>query len=719
MKNINCFRGWLRSEQNLECSDEPGTGKIDRNATAYPIIVFFFLLTGLFFSGSVFSQNAQLVADIDTTAKDLAEVVITGQYKPQSVKQSVYQVRTISKEQIQRQAASKLQDVLNTQLNIRFSQDLATGGSDISMLGLSGQNVKILIDGVPMIGRQGTSNEININNIEVNSIERIEIIEGPMSVIYGADALAGVINIITKKPKKERLAVNARILEETIGKDYGISQGIHNQYIGVSGSFKNWYAAGNIGRNLFNGWKDTLTGRELAWHKKDQTAGNAMIGYRTNRLNVYYRLDGLDEIIINPANLPGNGQPAIDQKYITDRLMQQLQGAYTFNNNFSANAQVSYTHFFRQVYSTLYYPNGDVRVATAPGLHSQTTFDGFTFRGTAVYRVSKVISFQPGADINLESGDGERLKAGVQNINDYAFFITSEITPGSKVNIRPGLRFVNNSVYDAPPVIPSINTKFALTNAIDLRLAYAKGFRAPSIRELYYDFFDASHSIEGNPDLKAETSDSYTGSLVWKTATKNTAKFITTLSGFYNDVKNLIGYAGKANDPTVTTYINISKYKTRGVSINSNVIVKNLNASVGFAYTGRYNDYSETDKDLPEFKWSPEVNAVISYSFPKIGLDANIFYKFTGKLPFYQSVTENNQSVIKLVETEGYHWTDFSVNKRIFKLLTINAGIRNLFDVTRINNTATGGGVHSAIGARPIGYGRSYFAGLAFSWEKN
>ena len=141
-------------------------------------------LVMMLFLVEVFSQE-------DTTAKEMGEVIVTGQYKPQSVKNSVYQVRTISKERIQKQAATKLQDVLNSELNIRFSQDPATGGSDISMLGLSGQNVKILLDGMPMIGRQGTSNEININQIDVNTIERIEIIEGPMSVIYGADALAG------------------------------------------------------------------------------------------------------------------------------------------------------------------------------------------------------------------------------------------------------------------------------------------------------------------------------------------------------------------------------------------------------------------------------------------------------------------------------------------------------------------------------------------------
>ena len=102
-----------------------------------------------------------------------------------------------------------MQDALNNELNIRFSQDLATGGSDITMMGLKGQNVKILIDGLPMVGRQGTSNEIDINQIDINSIERIEIVEGPMSVVYGADALAGVINIITKKARP-KISVSAR-----------------------------------------------------------------------------------------------------------------------------------------------------------------------------------------------------------------------------------------------------------------------------------------------------------------------------------------------------------------------------------------------------------------------------------------------------------------------------------------------------------------------------
>ena len=648
----------------------------------------------------------------------LDEVVVTGQYQPQSVKRSVYQVRVISKERIQKQAATKLQDVLNTELNIRFSQDLATGGSNMSMMGLGGQNVKILLDGVPMVGRQGTSNEINVNQIDINAIERIEIIEGPMSVVYGADALAGVINIITKKPKKEKLAVNARLQEESVGDEYGFDQGIHNQYLGLSGTLKNWQFSGGIGRNLFTGWKDTAVGRELIWHKKDQIVANASVGYHTEKFNIYYRLDGLDEIITNPGNYAGNPPKALDQEYITDRIMQQLQSSYIFNAKLSANVVGSYTHFTRQVYTTTVNQNNDVRLAIGPGLQSISTFDGITVRATAVYKPSAVISFQPGIDINSESGEGERIKTGTQTISDYAFFITSEITAGKKFSVRPGLRFMKNSVYDSPPVIPSINAKYSITDGLDFRLAYAMGFRAPSIRELYYDFHDASHDINGNPDLKAESSNSITGSLAWKAVQKTSLVLTTTLSGFYNDIKDRIDIGQLSPTNPNFTYINIGTYKTRGLALNNNLNYKNLNAALGFSYTFLYNEYEQNKESLPEYTETPEVNATLGYSFPKIGLDFNFYYKFTGKRPYYQLTTNGGQTDFLLVETGSYNWADFTVNKKLFKYFILNAGVKNIFDVTTVNNAGFSGGAHANSGATPIGYGRSYFAGLAFNWAK-
>src|SRR5690606_17844973 len=106
----------------------------------------------------------------------------------------------INQEQIRLRGATNIQSVLNTELGMRFSNDLTLGTSDIELMGMSGQNVKILLDGVPVIDR-GSTRE-SLGQIDINTVEKIEIVEGPMSVSYGSDALAGVINIITKKQQE-------------------------------------------------------------------------------------------------------------------------------------------------------------------------------------------------------------------------------------------------------------------------------------------------------------------------------------------------------------------------------------------------------------------------------------------------------------------------------------------------------------------------------------
>lgn len=668
------------------------------------------------------AQDTADDSSVVTKEKELGEVVVvTGQYKPQSVKNSVYQVRVITKERIQKQGAVKLQDVLNNELNIRFSQDPALGGSDITMLGLPGQNVKILIDGLPMIGRQGTSNEININQIDVNTIERIEIVEGPMSVVYGSDALAGVINIITKKANPSQLSVTARLQEETVGKEYGVKGGIHSQNVGLSLRHKKWEVGGNFGYYYFGGWRGDSTNRELAWHWKDQITGSGYVGFTTSRFNIRYRFDGLDEIITNPGNFTihspeADDDYAQDQEYLTHRAMHQLQTGYFINSHLSFQAQGSFTDYSRQTFTTqVSQKTGAVTMSPAEGVQSKVKFQGVTVRASALYQALPILSFQPGVDINLESGEGERLASGTSKVNDYAGYLTAEFNPIAGLNIRPGIRHVWNSVYDAPGLIPSINVKYALTKNIDFRGAYAKGFRAPTLRELYFNFFDANHQIVGNPDLKAETSNSYTASFELRTITAQKMSLTTTLSGFYNDVKNLIDYALNPNNPIEFRLTNLFHSKTAGVSINNVINYNYLSFSIGASYTGFYNRVSEDVKSEDQLLWSPEVNAVIGYTFPKIGLDANFFYKFTGRRVLPTLV--NNDVIIS--KQEGYHNADVTINKKLFRMFTITAGVRNLFDVVNLrSNTIASGGAHTSSASRVIGYGRSYFAGLQFNWNK-
>jgi outer membrane receptor for ferrienterochelin and colicins len=682
--------------------------------------IYMFILSACFISAAAAQDSVD-----DSTAvskeRELGEVVVTGQYKPQSVKNSVYQVRVITKERIQRQGAIKLQDVLNNELNIRFSQDPSLGGSDITMLGLPGQSVKILLDGLPLIGRQGTSNEININQIDVNTIERIEIVEGPMSVVYGSDALAGVINIITKKAGPSSLSVTARLQEETVGKEYGVKGGIHQQNAGLSWRYKKWEIGGNFGYNYFGGWQGDSTNRELAWHWKDQITGSAYVGFTTSRFNIRYRFDGLDEIITNPGNFTSyvpeaDDWYAQDQEYLSRRAMHQLQTGYFVNSKLSFQAQASYTDYSRQTFTTqVSQKTGAVTMSPAAGVQSKVEFQGVTIRASSLIQPLSYLSFQPGIDINLESGEGERLADGTSRVNDIAGYLTAELKI-SRFQLRPGIRVINNSVYDAPPVIPSVNVKVGLTDKIDFRGAYARGFRAPTLRELYFNFFDANHQIIGNPDLKAETSNSYTASFEMRSTTAQGIKLTTTVSGFYNEVKNLIDFALNPNNNNQFMLVNVSNSKTAGASISNTINHKNLTFTLGASYTGFYNVYSESVKSEDALLWSPEVNSIIGYTFSRIGLDANLFYKFTGRR--LQPTLNSNDEVI-MSRQEAYHNADITVNKKLFKLFTITAGVRNLFDVVNLrNSTPASGGAHTSSVSRVIGYGRSYFAGLQFNWNK-
>ncbi|HYF71118.1 MAG TPA: TonB-dependent receptor, partial [Ohtaekwangia sp.] len=190
----------------------------------------------------------------------------------------------------------------------------------------------------------------------------------------------------------------------------------------------------------------------------------------------------------------------------------------------------------------------------------------------------------------------------------------------------------------------------------------------------------------------------------------------SSLSVFYNSIENLIQY-GNRLDGSVT-YINIDHFKSKGITFSHTLRRKNTTVKVGFAYTGRYNKFSEEDKGLPEFTWSPELNGSFTHIFTKPKLTVSLFYKYTGKNPEY--VLPKPGEPIVLSETSGFHWADLTIQKTIMKNLYVTTGIRNLFDATRSNISGTeAGSAHGGSGdAKAIGYGRSYFMSIQFLFNR-
>ncbi|WP_316840476.1 TonB-dependent receptor [Pedobacter gandavensis] len=669
----------------------------------------------------VSNQHQELPAiRLKENAYELNEVVITGQYEPQSLRNSVYNVRTISAEMIRLRGATELKNILNTELGIRFSTDRPTGITSPELMGVSGAGIKILLDGVPMMDR-GTGKE-SLGQIDVNTVERIEIVEGPMSVIYGTDAMAGVINIITKRGGQDQFSVTVRAQEESAGKEYDAfsGKGIHNEFIGLNWQKKGWQLAASGSRNNFGGWQGLKTGREQEWLPKDQWLTSATAGYKNGKFDIWYRFNGADESLklLGPIS---NSPRVSDKEYISKRWFHQLQGSVYVNDQLSIDAAAAYTDYSRRTLSTdLELATGKETLSTELGAQDLDELGTIFFRSTVQYKILPELSLQPGIEFNRNSGQGQRI-SGSPVINDYSFFLSTQWQLNDAIQLKPGFRLTKNSVYSAPPIIPSLHTKIKLNKDLDLRLSYARGFRAPMLRELYFYYKDTNHDIAGNLDLKAEYSNSFHGSLAWAVKTSPDLRFNTILSGFFNDYKNKIDLGLVEGTTNVNTYLNIAKNKTTGGEWNNTLYWKGLQASVGFAYIGQYNMYSEDKEtlgDTPKFVWTPELNSNISYLVPKINTNVSLFYKFTGEKSAYILTNGSQGTTARLSKVAAYHMADMTLNKTINKYLSINAGVRNLLDVTRVRISGEEAGAHTNDGNSPMGYGRSYFLGLTMNWAK-
>lgn len=671
-----------------------------------------FILTAL-------SANQLLQAQSDTS-KVLEEVTVsTGQYAPQSLKKSVYKIKVITAEQIKARAALNLIQVLNMEPGIRFSNDNTLGVSDIQLMGMTGRSIKILLDGVPVADRNDTRE--SLNQIDIQTIERIEIVEGPMSVIYGSDALAGVINIITKKNKNTRFSVGARVQEETAGNEYGFlsNKGLHLQSVNASFSKSKFFANGTFTHNDFRGYGGTY-GRDKSWKPKEQWLGSATVGYRGQKNTIYYRIDGLDENIAAKGAINMDTYKAFDQQFITRRWMHQVQHDWQVNQKFHLNSAVSYTDYSRRTRSTRHdFTNNTDELTTGNGEQDTAVFTTFFFRSQGHYRINEKLSIQPGIEYNRNAASGARIE-GSPVINDFAFFASAEWKPVNRVTIRPGFRWIKNSLYDAPPIVPALNAKIGLHDNIDLRLSYAQGYRAPALRELYFDFVDANHKIYGNKNLKAETSNSINAALSWRYGTELRSTF--TFSSFYNVFDNLIDYGVDAMDASITRMLNVDKFKTTGVSFEQLFLYKQWQLNIGALYIGRYNKLSSENnlsQEIPQFNWSPEANASLYYNWAKAKATLALMYKYTGARPTWQFVNGTTSNEVQLAELSSFSWADFTATKTLLNQIILQTGVKNIFDIKNVNNTSASGGAHSTGGPTPIGYGHSYFIGISYQFIKN
>ena len=664
---------------------------------------------------------------LNVASNELKQVVVTGQHTPQALQKSVFTIHTIPQEKIRMSAATNVQQVLMTEPGVRFNNDLTLGTADIELNGMSGRNIKILVDGVPMLDRSDARE--SLNQIDINLIDRIEIVEGPMSVIYGSDALAGVINIITKVNTSSVVNISAKVQEESIGKEYnfGKGKGNHHKNLAVNWAKNKYFANISVTSNDFGGWnlppKNAFISEVNAitdkWKPKQQLMENIQLGYKQANFSIWYRLMALQEEIDTRYGINPNNYIAKFQKYTTNRSNHLVQSNWNINSKNVLQTMIGITDLTRKTKTTLHdYNTNTSTLSSDQGEQDIAKFTNIFLRTTWQHKWTENLSLQPGFEFNRETAEGARIK-GNPTINDYAFFISVEYKPLNYLTVRPGARYIKNSVYSAPNFVPSINTKIDLYPNLDLRLSYAKGYRAPALRELYFDFIDASHTIIGNENLKAEKSNSFNAALNWRELKVGKWEFKSVLTGFYNIFKDRIDYAYDSNDPSVTTLLNIDKYKTTGFVLNNTFSLTHIKMTLGFSYIGRYNRLSTSMEEVSPFSWTPEIFGDLTYQIKKWDTTAILFVKKTGKRSAYQ-IVDGQTNTVTLSSIEGITWADFMLNKKFKRNITINLGVKNLFNVTNQTNTggAASGGAHSSSSTINTSYGRSYVVGLAYLWNK-
>ncbi len=397
---------------------------------------------------------------------DIPEAIVTDIHSKKDLNNTVLNISKISAKRIEELGAVDLRDALTFENNIRLNRDAAIGSSGLTMMGIGGDNVKILIDGVPVIGR--LFNDIDLEQFNLENAKQIEVIRGPMSVIYGSNALAGTINIVTNNTNtKPRFNLNAN--HETDGQ-YALtgtaSKSFGNHFITLSG-----------GRTMFTGWSAENVDRTFDWIPKEQYTGRVQYSYKHNNATINVRSELLRSKLLDRGTplLPYK-EEAVDQHYVNQRFDNSLSYNNTIGNN---TLQIILgNNNFNRIKNKYFRDLVTLEDILVPGEEEQDTqtFNASVVRAIFGLDKKKTLGIETliGFDGNYEIGSGNRIKDNRQEQLDAAMFLSAEKQLTSFALIRGGVRYAYNSAFESP-LLNTLQTNFTLPHSQIFKQAYRKG----------------------------------------------------------------------------------------------------------------------------------------------------------------------------------------------------------------------------------------------------
>ena len=524
---------------------------------------------------------------------DMDEVVVTATRSERLLGNTAVPVTLIRQQMIRQSGSLRLNDILGEQTGLFITQGFGRG---VQMQGLSPDYTLILLDGEPLIGRMG--GVLDLTRLTVGNIRKIEIVKGPSSSLYGSEALAGVINIITDGSGQRKLTADARYGRFN-STDLSVDGATRLGRVRLTG-FVNYNSTqgysllpNSIQKTVEPYWR--LTGQQsIAYDISDRTHFKASFRQHHEDIVNSIVVQNLGSQLLSKGkelNNDYNITPSLSHRF-SDRIKTTLRG---YGSEFSsrqlldvAGAANSYNDRFRQRF---------IRI------EDQTDIN-----------LGEAFSLNIGGGHILETVRSNRydsLETERRNTIDYAF-LQQEWRATDRFIITGGVRYDRNATY-ASVWSPKLAVQFRPMSNLRLNASVGRGFKAPDFRQLYLNFTNiaaGSYSVFGSlvageeirrlqadgqidqvlpafgllQDLKPETSTGLNVGLQYDLKPGWQAK----LNIFRNDIENLILtdiIAYKKNGGQIFSYLNVAEAFTQGVEVEMSAKPFNkLDVSGGYQF---------------------------------------------------------------------------------------------------------------------------------------
>jgi outer membrane receptor for ferrienterochelin and colicins len=550
----------------------------------------------------------------DTTfSKDLNEVVVTATRTQKSIGTIPVPIQVISKRFIQQTGSQKLIDILQQQTGLVLADNplgLALQGypnpfgSGIQLQGLDPAYTLILLDGEPLTGRN--AGILNLGRIAVGNIQQIEIVKGPATSLYGSDALAGVINIITEKPKATTAGFQ---LHHSTNHTWGLTA---NAFIKKNKTalqlFANRYSSSgyDLDKNIYG--KTVDPSRNYSFAAKLNYDINSQTQLQTSAR--YFKQKQFNNYLVYTGSQPEavDGTSNETDWGINTQLL----------HSFSKKIKIT-TRF----YVTGYQNDAEVFLQNDKQLFDKSFLHQFLLKPEIQVEVGENPNqkFISGVGYNYETIDANRYPSS-HHFNAFYIFAQKEWLFGNRLNITAGARIDKHTLYNAQ-FNPKLAVAYKFFNNLTMNASIGTGFKAPDFRQQFLNFTNSlvGYTLLGADELsnglqqlkqqgQIDSSVNITpylgnhGLLPEKSVGINIGmRFIAnnkiqiTTNVFRNDIVNLIDRYNlpftKVNNQSIFSYANINKVFTRGFDVNVN-----YQLSKHFCFSGGYQYLEAKDKDI-------------------------------------------------------------------------------------------------------------------------